>query len=174
MGEAGDRGAMSLILEVLRVLVALPVAPLVAATLFTGIEWVTSPAWPGIELDAIAFLWPVTFIVALGHAVALGLPAYLLLRWIGWTRWWVSLPSGFAIGALPFVIYFFPNWTGVGSFTQEGDRVVESGATTLAAWLDFAEIAGGLGLLGMVSASAAWLTWHALGRLFARPRVANA
>jgi hypothetical protein len=98
--------------------------------------------------------------------VVLGLPAFLLLRRLGWTRWWVSLAAGFAIGALPFAIYFFPNWTGVGNFAAEGDRIV----TTPADWIDFAEVVVALGLLGMVSASAAWLTWHGLGRLFARPR----
>jgi hypothetical protein len=168
MGEAHDRGAMNLVFEAIRVVAGLLVAPAIAATLFTGLLWVTSSDWPALDPGDFGFFWPAAFVVALAHAVALGLPAYLLLRWAGWTRWWVSLPCGFAIGCLPFVIYFFPSWTGVGSFTQEGDRIAENAATTLVGWIEFAKIAGGLGLLGMAGAIAAWLTWYGLGRLFAR------
>jgi hypothetical protein len=97
---------MRIVFEVIRALAALLVAPVVAATLFIGLEWVSNPAWPRIDPGDLSFLWPVTFIVALAHAVALGLPAFLVLGWLGWTRWWVSLVCGFAIGCLPFAIYF--------------------------------------------------------------------
>src|SRR6185312_17171039 len=108
VGHADDRRAMRLIVELLRAAAALLVAPAVAATLFVGFEWISNPGWPGIDPGDVTFLWPVAFIVALAHAVMLGLPAYLLLRWMRLTRWWVSLAGGFAIGALPYAIYFSP------------------------------------------------------------------
>jgi hypothetical protein len=160
---------MRIVFETLRVVAALLVAPFVAATLFTGLEWVTNPAWPKIDPGDISFLWPITFTVATAHAVALGLPAFVVLRWLGWTRWWVSVVCGFAIGSIPFAIYFFP-LDNAASFNQIGDKVlVEHGITTLAGWIDFAESAGGLGLLGMAGGFAAWLTWYGLGRVFTRP-----
>ncbi|HXP03339.1 MAG TPA: hypothetical protein VN808_04400 [Stellaceae bacterium] len=162
---------MKLAFETLRVAAALLAAPVVAATLCTGFEWVSNSAWPGIDPGDLSFSWAVTFIVALAHAVVLGLPAYLLLRWRGWTRWWTSLVCGFAIGSVPFAIYFSP-FDNAASFSQAGDKVlIENGVTTLAGWIDFAESVGGLGLLGMAGGIAAWLTWYGLGRVFARPRM---
>src|SRR5262249_54756485 len=96
------------------------------------------------------------------------LPAYVALRWVGWTQWWVSLACGFAIGCLPFAVYFFP-LDNPASFSQVGDRIlVKDGVTTLAGWIDFVKSAAGLGLLGMGGGFAAWLTGCAAGRLFLR------
>jgi hypothetical protein len=173
MGEAGDCDAMRIVFEIIRSLVALLAAPVAAATLFTGLEWATGPDWPRIDPDDISFLWPVTFTVALAHAVVLGLPTYLLLRWRGWTRWWTSLVCGFAIGSLPFAVYFSP-FDNAASFSQLGDKVlIQNGVTTPAGWIDFAESVSGLGLLGMAGGMAAWLTWYGLGRVFPRPVVSS-
>ena len=162
--------------ELLRVVAGLLAAAVVAAMAFAVfgaiLTWSSAEAGLGEAiLMAVAFSW-VTFIVALAHAVVLGLPAYLLLWWAGWTRWWVSLACGFAIGCLPFAIYFSP-LDNAASFSQVGDKVlIENGVTTLAGWIDYGETAAGLGLLGMASGSAAWLAWYGLGRVFARPGAA--
>jgi hypothetical protein len=163
--------------ELLRVAAGLLAAAVVAAMAFALfgaiLTWSSAEAGLGEAiLMAMAFSW-VTFIVALAHAVVLGLPAYLLLWWVGWTRWWVSLACGFAIGCLPFAIYFSP-LDNAASFSQVGDKVlIENGVTTLAGWIDFAKGVGGLGLRGAAGGFAAWLTWYWLGRMFTRPAAAR-
>ena len=59
-------------------------------------------------LQTIRFLWPLSFAVAFVHAVGLGLPAYLLLRWRRLTAWWTGLAGGFLAGALPYAVLAFP------------------------------------------------------------------
>jgi len=157
---------MRLIVELLRAAAALLVAPAVAATLFAGFEWISNPGWPGIDPGDVTFLWPVAFIVALAHAVMLGLPAYLLLRWMRLTRWWVSLAGGFAIGALPYAIYFSP-LREISSHSEVGRYVlVDNGVTTLVGWIYYGATAGALGLLGAAGGLGAWLTWYWMGRVF--------
>ena len=169
---------MKLLAEAVRVLIALLAAAVTAATTFVGygatVTWCSGEAalWPAIQLTMS--LWSPAVAVALAHAVVLGLPAFLVLRWRGWTRWWVSLVCGFAIGGLPFAIYFSP-FDNAASFSQVDDKVlVQDGVTTLAGWIDYAESIGGLGLLGMAGGLAAWLTWYWLGRVFGGAKVARA
>jgi hypothetical protein len=161
---------MKLFVESFRVLAALLAAAATAAMAFAGygtiLTWSAGEAALGPSLLLGAAVWLPAFVVALGHAVILGLPAYLVLRWAGWTGWWVSLACGFAIGCLPFAIYFSP-FDNAASFSQVGDKVlIENGVTTPAGWIDYGKTVAGLGLLGLIGGLAAWLTWYGLGRLF--------
>jgi len=168
---------MKLFAEAVRILIALLAAAVTAATIFVGygaiVTWSAGEAALGPSIQLMASLWWPAAAVALAHAVVLGLPAYLVLRWFGRTRWWVSLVCGFTVGALPFAIYFSP-FDNAAGFSQVGDKVlVQDGVTTLAGWIDYAESIGGLGLLGMAGGLAAWLSWYWLGRAFTRATAAN-
>lgn len=168
---------MKLLAEAVRVLIALLAAAVTAATAFIAygaiVTWSSGEATLQPSFELTASLWLPAVAVALAHAVVLGLPAYLVLRWFGWTRWWVSPICGFAIGALPFAIYFSP-FDNAASFSQVDDRVlVQNGVTTLAGWIDYGRTAAGLGLLGMAGALAAWQAWYWLGRTFARIEAAH-
>jgi hypothetical protein len=46
---------------------------------------------------------PFAFAVALGYAVVIGAPAYLLLRQVATVRWWHAVVFGFACGALTII-----------------------------------------------------------------------
>jgi hypothetical protein len=164
---------MRLLAEAVRILIALLAAAVTAATVFVGygaiVTWSSGEAALGPAIELTALLWWPAAAVALAHAVVFGLPAFAVLRWFGWTRWWTSLVCGFAIGSVPFAIYFSP-FDNAASFSQAGDKVlIENGVTTLAGWIDFAESVGGLGLLGVAGGIAAWFCWYWLGRVFARP-----
>ena len=168
---------MKVLAEAVRILIALLAAAMTAATIFVAygaiVTWSSGEAALGPAIELTTALWLPAVAVALAHAAVLGLPAYLVLRRLGWTRWWVSPICGFAIGALPFAIYFSP-FDNAASFSQVGDKVlIQNGVTTLAGWIDFVESTAGLGLLGMASGIAAWLTWYWFGRAFAWVEVAH-
>jgi len=55
----------------------------------------------------IAF--PIGFVIALVHAVVLGLPAYFLLRPLWRAGWAVAAIAGFVIGALPTALFILPS-----------------------------------------------------------------
>jgi hypothetical protein len=142
--------------EATRVTAALTAAAVTSATVFVGADLIgllflpDDPKLLRITLEHILLLWPPAFIVAVVHAVGLGLPAYLVLKRIGATRWWVSLPAGFFIGALPYAVLALP-WSlppNLPPFT----------------WPHYVAFAGGFGLLGMAGGAAAWLVWHAMRR----------
>jgi hypothetical protein len=117
-------------------------------------------------LQTIGFLWPLSFAVAFVHAVGLGLPAYLLLRWRRLTAWWTGLAGGFLAGGLPYAVLAFP-W-GAPPANLVAAHIV-AGFT----WTRYAGAIAGLGALGMAGGIAAWLTWYWLGRKFARAQAAR-
>ena len=100
------------------------------------------------------------FLVALAHALLLGIPTYLVVRTRGDFRWWLAPLCGFAIGALP-----------VGLLTVGGSGVVQSsvghtptvvdGVRTWAGWLEYLQVVGRAGLLGAAAAFAFALTVRA-------------
>jgi len=160
---------MRFLAEILRVALGLLAAAATAATFFTGVG-IAMILWEGPNDATLASgifaaigLWPIACIVALAHAVVLGLPLYAALRWFGAIRWWVGPICGFVVGALPYAIFFGP-WNEASSFSQVNDKIlVENGTTTLAGWIAYAEFAAGLGALGAAGGLAAWLTWGWLG-----------
>jgi hypothetical protein len=104
-------------------------------------------------LDHLLLLWPPAFAIALAHAVVLGLPGFLILKRRGLTRWWISLPGGFAVGALPYAVLALP-------WSSPPPQLVAAHIVPAFAWLDYAGSAGGLGLLGTAGGLAAWLVWR--------------
>jgi hypothetical protein len=116
----------------------------------------------GLALDHLLLLWPPAFAVALAHAIALGLPAFLILKRRGLTEWWISLPGGFVAGALPYAV-LAPPWT------SPPPDLVAAHIVPPFAWTHYAATTGGLGLLGTAGGIAAWLVWSRWERRLARP-----
>ena len=165
----------SLIWEAIGVILALFTAGGAAATVFTGTALLFEDLWVGIDPGYVTFLWAAAFIGAIVHAALLALPAFLILRFRGWTQWWTSLICGFVIGSLPYAVFFFPPWDQPASFAQVGSSVlVENGKATALGWVFYAGSAVSLGIIGMISGFGAWLTWYWLGRLTGtRPSAAD-
>ena len=61
---------------------------------------------PEAVLPALLVVVLFGFPIALAHAALLGLPAYFLMRRRWRLRWWLAVPAGGVIGALPsFVLW---------------------------------------------------------------------
>ena len=88
--------------------------------------------------------------------MGLGLPSYLMLRRLGWTRWWLGVIGGFPVGSLPYGLVALP-------WTAAPPELVAARVIAPFSWLHYSAVAAGLGLLGMAGSIAAWLTWRALG-----------
>lgn len=146
-----------------RVTAAILAAAATSATLFVAADLIgllilqAGGDADDMMLEHIALLWPASFGVALVQAVALGLPAYLVLSRLKLTRWWVSLVGGYVIGCLPYVVLAYP-------WSAPPPDLVEAHIIVLFTWPHYAAISAGLGLLGMAGGLAAWLTWHHIGR----------
>ena len=84
-----------------------------------------------------------------------GVPAYLLVKWLKLTKWWMSLICGFLIGAGPSMFL---------ELVANRGPMAEYSRQNLVSF-------GVAGVLGSLSAFAAWLTWYMLGRRMADPRI---
>jgi hypothetical protein len=146
----------------LRVVFALFAAAAVSATIFVAVD-VTPLLLSPAEADSISFvletivlLWPLAFGVALIHAVALGLPAYLVLSRRGLTAWWIALIGGFAVGSLPYAILALP-------WSSPPPDLVQAHVIAPFAWTHYLAAILGLGGLGMAGGIAAWIVRYRLG-----------
>ena len=137
-------------------LAALAPALIVAALLaeFLVASLIASPAkLPAVSLSAIGgavalaalYLIP-TFVVALTHAVVLGLPVALVCRAMRWTGWLAALLAGFLVGAAPVG---FLRWLLTSSRTAgsgQGVPTIIGGVPMRLDDIRWVAIAGGFGL----------------------------
>jgi hypothetical protein len=165
MGEGRDLRGVGLRSNPLPIVFALLAAAATSATVFVATDITLLLLSPGdgnslgFVLETIQFLWPIGFVAALVHAVVLGLPAYLLARRLGWTRWWASLIGGFAVGSLPYAVLALP-WG-----APPPPDLVEAHVIAPFSWVRYGGVALGLGVLGMAGGFSAWCTWRRLGRV---------
>lgn len=95
------------------------------------------------------------FLVALAHGLVLGVPLYLLARWLGWVNIATAVLGGFLVGAVPIGLYL----------GLDVDRTL-----TMADWLAFGAVLIMYGAFGALGGFAFWLALGATGGLGDRPR----
>jgi hypothetical protein len=78
------------------------------ALLFAGLApaLVTAALWHTAEIAP--FIFTFTFAIALGHAVLLGLPLFLVFRSMSWINLTTCVVFGFAVGAAPVGVLTWP------------------------------------------------------------------
>jgi hypothetical protein len=92
------------------------------------------------------------FAVAVVHALVLGVPAYLLLRWHKWANAFTSVATGFAAACLPVALLLFPGggrFMGTSAWSGDGQSSV-NGVPTAQGWQSYWEtvlLFGGSGAL---------------------------
>jgi hypothetical protein len=84
------------------------IAGIATALLFAGLApaLVISAIWHTAEIAPCIFIF--TFAIALGHAVLLGLPLFLVFRSIGWINLTTCIGLGFAVGVAPVCVLTWP------------------------------------------------------------------
>jgi hypothetical protein len=112
------------------------------------------------EYERTARFWYIAFIIALVHAIALGLPGYLLLRRKNLVRWWTSGVCGFVVGCVPAAIITIPIQLSNASFKADGVPMIVNGVVTLAGWISYIEGVLEFGAYGLSGGLAAWSVWY--------------
>lgn len=97
----------------------------------------------------------------------LGLPAYLLLRYLKLIRWWSTLSAGFILGAVPMAIFTWPlRYSDMKtSSSVNGVQTMVDGVPTTAGWLQFIEGVLFFRAFGFVAALVFWFIVPAPNKL---------
>ena len=147
----------------MRLIIAFISAVLIPALLMTAWylygQFITfEPDDPYIWVRTRGFL-ALCIVVSAVFVLALGLPAYFLLRRFNIIRWWSTLSVGFILGAIPMAIFTWPlKYPEMKtSASVNGVQTMIDGVPTVAGWLQFIEGVSFLGACGMVGAFAFWL-----------------
>ncbi len=108
-----------------------------------------------------------TAVIVSGFVLVLGLPAYLLLRYLKLVRWWSTLSAGFILGALPMAIFTWPlKYSDMKSSSSvNGVQTMIDGVPTTAGWLQYVEGVLFFGAFGLVAAFVFWLVAPAPNKL---------
>jgi hypothetical protein len=107
--SAGDASVME---DTMRSVLAFLIAPLVvpAPYVISAIYYSLVDPWPGPSF--LMFLAGITALITYGGVISLGIPAYLLLRSLGLTAFWIAPVTGFIVGAITdwvAIVYFLPS-----------------------------------------------------------------
>jgi hypothetical protein len=110
-------------------------------------------AWNGPILAVYAF------VVALAHALILGLPLGLRFQRVGWANIFTAVGAGFLIGALPLGSLIAFSWPS--TFEVRGGVVLAlDGQRTFAGWIEILRSTAMYGLYGALGGLTAWLAWR--------------
>jgi hypothetical protein len=100
-------------------------------------------------------LLPYAFAITLGHALILGLPAFLILQMKRWVNAATSTGAGFAIGVMPIAVLTWPLQPAAHfNASTNGVRTIVEGVPTVEGWFEYLQLLltlGGLGALGGVA-----------------------
>lgn len=97
-------------------------------------------------------------LISAAHVIVLGLPAYAILRWRNVVRWWSTIASGFALGAIPHAVASWPTGNPPdASASFDGVSTLVNGVPTLAGWLQYFQSVAFFGACGATAATAFWL-----------------
>jgi len=136
-------------------------ASCVAAFLFAALI----PAFILAGLTGSVGLAAIAFYIALGHAILLGLPLFLILRSRQWINAISSTVGGFIVGVIPGGVLSWPLTPGGGSVSIRGVPTVVDGIPTAAGWAQYLEILFYLGCFGAVAGFVFWLVLKVSGGL---------
>jgi hypothetical protein len=117
--------------------------------------------------EALAFA-RLTFIVALAHALILGLPLFFFLRSTNRLGFVSCALAGFLVGAVPVSVLDLISMFGLQSASTAGKPTVVNGVPTLAGWIEYAYAVGFTGSIGLAGGLTFWVALRTSGRL-ARP-----
>jgi hypothetical protein len=124
----------------------LRVASVGAALLFAGLAptLVMAALWHAAKIASTVFAF--TFAIALGHAVLLGWPLFLVFRSKRWINFISCVVSGFAAGALP-----------AGVLTWPMQHAIVNGVITAAGWVIYVTPLIYFGSFGALGGFAFWV-----------------
>jgi len=129
-------------------LIARPAAALVFAGLAPALAMIA--LWHAAELVPIVFI--LTFVIALAHAVVVGLPLFLVFQSKGWINVMTCIVVGFAIGAVPDGILTSPmQHPELHAVSLDSVPTITNGVLIAAAWVGYVKpviYCGSLGALG--------------------------
>ena len=129
-------------------LIARPAAALVFAGLAPALAMIA--LWHTAELAPIVFI--LTFVIALAHAVVVGLPLFLAFQSKGWINIMTCIVVGFAVGAVPDGILTSPmQHPELYAVSVHSVPTITNGVLIAAAWVGYVKpiiYCGSLGALG--------------------------
>jgi hypothetical protein len=152
-------------LLVATLLSAIVVAFLLTVSTLTQVE----EPWNIVVVSQVVGLARVTFIVALAHAVILGLPLFFILR----SKFPIGIVScalgGFSVGSAPTAVLALISMIGLQSASTGGKATVVNGVPTLAGWIEYALTVGFMGLVGLTGGLTFWLAMRVTGQFTTEP-----
>ena len=97
--------------------------------------------------------------VSSAHAIVIGVPVYLFLRWRGWANAFTSVIGGALVGAVPVALLLFPggNRFAGSSASVGGVPTMVNGAATEAGWNGYFNTLLVFGAFGAASGFLFWL-----------------
>jgi len=97
--------------------------------------------------------------VSSAHAIILGVPVYLFLRWRGWANAFTSVISGALIGAGPVALLLFPGGNHLSAWNASAGGVptIVNGVATEAGWNGYFTTLEVFGAFGAASGLLFWL-----------------
>jgi hypothetical protein len=135
------------------------IAGAAAAFLFAGLApaLVMAALWHTAEVAPIAFAF--TFAIALGHAVLLGLPLFLVFQSMGWINVMSCVVVGFAVGAAPAGVLTWPMQHPAlhTNASVDGVPTIINGIITAAGWVSYVSPLIYFGLYGALGGIAFWV-----------------
>jgi hypothetical protein len=157
-------------------LVSALLAALVATLLLTipTLAQIEEPWSIVVVSEALTFA-RLTFIVALAHALILGLPLFFFLRSIHRLGIASCVLAGFLVGAVPFGVLDLISMFGVQSASTGGTpTTIINGLPTLAGWIEYAYAVSFTGLFGLAGGVTFWVVMRVSGQLAGEPNGTDA
>jgi hypothetical protein len=135
------------------------IAEVATALLFAGLApaLVMAALWYTAKISRTAFAF--TFAIALGHAVLLGLPLFLVFRSKGWINVMTCVVVGFAVGAVPAGVLTWPMHHPElhPNASVDGVPTIINGVITAAGWVSYVKPLIYFGSFGALSGFAFWV-----------------
>jgi hypothetical protein len=151
---------------------ALLIAAAVVALLVTGLiaQTIKEP-WNTAVVSEFLGTARLTFLVALGHAIVLGLPLFLFLRAKSLVGIMSCALGGFVVGAIGPALFGLMAMFGNASYNASsgGRATIVNGVPTLAGWIDYAQAVGYAGLIGLAGGLTFWLVMRLSGQIPPEP-----